>query len=220
MIQLLYTVIAAEMALILTLLFKTPLRKLVIMALDRVKRGRGPVMVKTVAATVFMVLSSSVYGMAKIQNNKLEAGALNPTDEILMARHMLESSLMVFLLFLSLMIDRLHHYIRELRLLRKTMEAAKKQNRGFEDGKNGNAEEIKAMGEEIASLRKKIGKLELDCEAKGKEAKTAQAEAEASRKQSEKLLLEYDHLVEDNQNLRNQLESIDQSSLQSNGKNM
>ena len=42
MIQLLYTVILAEMALILTLLFRTPLRKLVIMALDRVKRGRGP----------------------------------------------------------------------------------------------------------------------------------------------------------------------------------
>ncbi|KAF5746080.1 B-cell receptor-associated protein 31 [Tripterygium wilfordii] len=218
MIQLLYTVIAAEMALILTLLFKTPLRKLVIITLDRVKRGQGPVMVKTVAATVFAVLLSSVYSMAKIQNIKLEAGALNPTDEVLMARHMLESSLMVFLLFLSLMIDRLHHYIRELRLLRKTMEDAKKQTRGFEDGKNGNAEELKAMGEDIATLRKKIEKLELDCETKGKEAKTAQAEADALRKQSEKLLLEYDRLVEDNQNLKNQLESIGQSSLHSDGK--
>lgn len=94
MIQLLYTVIFAEMALILTFLFKTPLRKLVIMTLDRVKRGRGPVMVKTIAGTVFIVLLSSVYSMIKIQNRMLEAGAPNPTDQVLMSRHMLEASLM------------------------------------------------------------------------------------------------------------------------------
>lgn len=41
-----------------------------------------------------------------------------------------------FLLFLSLMIDRLHYYIRELEKLRKTMDAAKKQNRGMEDAKS------------------------------------------------------------------------------------
>ncbi|XP_012089876.1 uncharacterized protein LOC105648175 [Jatropha curcas] len=139
MIQLLYTVIFAEMALILTLLFKTPLRKLVILTLDRVKQGRGPVMVKTVGGTVFIVLLSSLYSMFEIQNRSIEA-APNPTDQVLMARHMLEASLMGFLLFLSLMIDRLHHYIRELRLLRKAMEAAKKQSRGFEDVKNGNSE--------------------------------------------------------------------------------
>ncbi|KAJ9673862.1 hypothetical protein PVL29_023424 [Vitis rotundifolia] len=50
MIQLLFTVIFAEMALIM-ILFKTPLRKLVIMALDRVKRGRGPIVAQTVAGT-------------------------------------------------------------------------------------------------------------------------------------------------------------------------
>ena len=126
-----------------------------------------------------------------------------------------------FMLFLSLMIDRLHYYIRELRLLRKTMEAAKKQNRNFEDGKNGSPEELKAMGEEIATLRAKIKKLESECETKAKEAKTAEAEAEALRKQSEGVLLEYDRLLEDNQNLRNQLESIDQSLTQpDNKKNM
>lgn len=89
------------------------------------------------------------------------------------------------------------------------MEAAKKQNRSLEDSKNGS--ELKAIGEQMAALRTKIGKLESECEAKAKEAKTAEAEAEALRKQSEGFLLEYDRLVEDNQNLRNQLESIDQS---------
>ncbi|CAK7348987.1 unnamed protein product [Dovyalis caffra] len=216
MIQLLYTAIFAEMAVILTLIFKTPLRKLVIMGLDRVKRGRGPVVVKTVAGTILLVLLSNVYSIGNIQKIKIEAGALNPTDEVLMAMLLLQASLLGFLLFLSLMIDRLHHYIRELRLLRKTMEAAKKQNnRGFEEGKNG---EVKALGEEVETLRSKIKKLESDCEAKAKEAKAAGAEAEALRKQSEGLLLEYDHLLEDNQSLRNQLAAIDQTSSQSDGK--
>ncbi|CAL1393743.1 unnamed protein product [Linum trigynum] len=185
MIQLLYGVIFAEMALILALLFKTPLRKLVIMALDRVKRGRGPVMVKTVSGTIFVVLLSSLYSMVNIQNRSIEAGAPNPTDQVLMSRHLLEASLMGFLLFLALMIDRLHHYIRELRQLRKTMEAAKKQTRGLDDGKTGTStEDVKALGEEVATLRSKVKKLEAECEAKGKQAKASEEEAEAIRKQS------------------------------------
>lgn len=115
------------------------------------------------------------------------------------------------MLFLSLMIDRLHHYIRELRLLRKTMESAKKQNRGFEDGKNASVEEVKALGEEVTALKAKIKKLESEGETKGKELKAVQAETGALRKQADGFLLEYDRLLEDNQNLRNQLESISQS---------
>lgn len=94
MIQLLYSVIVAQMALILTLLFKTPLRKLVILTLDRVKRGRGPVVVKTVGGTVFVVLASSVYSMVEIQSRTIEGGMVNPTDQVLMSKHMLEASLM------------------------------------------------------------------------------------------------------------------------------
>ncbi|XP_010252455.1 PREDICTED: uncharacterized protein LOC104594039 [Nelumbo nucifera] len=210
MIQLLFTLIFAEMALILLFLFKTPLRKLIIMGLDRVKRGRGPVMVKTVCGTILVVLLSSVYSMTKIQNRSMDsAGIVNPTDQVLMAKHLLEASLMGFSLFLALMIDRLHHYIRELRLLRKSMEAVKKQNRGFEDGKNGGPEDTKALEEERASLRAKVKELESKFEAKTKETKAAEANAEALKKQSEGFLLEYDRLLEDNQSLRNQLQSID-----------
>jgi len=115
-------------------------------------------------------------------------------------------------LFLSLMIDRLHHYIRELRLLRKTMEAVKKQTRSFEDGKNGSTEEQKALIEEITTLKSKVKKLESECEAKGTKEKTLETEVEALKKQSEGFLMEYDRLLEDNQNLRSQLEAIDQSS--------
>ena len=94
MIELLYMVVVAQMVLILTLVFKTPLRKLVIMGLDKLKRGRGPLMVKTVAMTVFVVFLFSVYSMSKIRERTIEAGIVNPTEEVLMAKHMLEASLM------------------------------------------------------------------------------------------------------------------------------
>ncbi|KAF5202409.1 B-cell receptor-associated protein 31-like [Thalictrum thalictroides] len=66
------------------------------MGLDRVKRGRGPIVVKTIGGTVFMVLTSSIYSMMKIQKRSLDAsaGVLNPTDQILMSKHLLEASLM------------------------------------------------------------------------------------------------------------------------------
>lgn len=77
------------------LLFKTPLRKLVIMGLDRLKRGRGPLVVKTVAGTILVVLLSSVYSMVNIQKHEIEdGGAINPTDQVLMAKHLLETTLM------------------------------------------------------------------------------------------------------------------------------
>ena len=49
------------------------LRKLVILTLDRVKRGRGPVVVKTVGGIVFVVLWSSVYSVVKMRNCTIEA---------------------------------------------------------------------------------------------------------------------------------------------------
>ncbi|XP_021294169.1 uncharacterized protein LOC110424027 [Herrania umbratica] len=210
MIQLLFLVVFSEMAVIVVLSFKTPLRKLVIMVLDRVKRGRGPVMVKTVAGTVSVVMMSSVYSMMKIQKRWIDDGAANPTDQVLMAKHLLEATLMGASLFLALMIDRVHHYIRELRLRRKNMEAVKKQGRGFEDVKPGGSNEVKALEEEVTALRAKFKQLESDLETKTKEMSAAEANAVALRKQSEGFLLEYDRLLEENQNLRNQLQSLDQ----------
>ncbi|KAL5755974.1 hypothetical protein ACOSP7_020401 [Xanthoceras sorbifolium] len=60
----------------MVLLFKTPLRKLMIMGIDRVKRGRG------------------VYSMLKIQKRWIDDGVVNPTDQVLMAKHLLEATLM------------------------------------------------------------------------------------------------------------------------------
>ncbi|KAG0484755.1 hypothetical protein HPP92_008651 [Vanilla planifolia] len=209
MIQLLFTLLAAEVGFVFVLLFKTPLRKLAIMGLDRMKRGRGPVMVKTVAGTVLIVLSSSVYSMVKIKDRSTEIGGLSPTDQVLMSRHLLEASLMGYSLLLALIIDRLHHYIRELRSLRKSMEAVMKQNRALEEAKSGGSDEIKARDKEIAKLKEQIDELKSQNEKRLKELKAAEANTTALSKQSEGLLIEYDRLLEDNQNLRNQLQSID-----------
>lgn len=179
-----------------------------ILGMDKLKRGKGPVMVKTVAGTVFAVLMASVYNLNEIKSRTIESGALNPTDEVLMSMKMLEISLMGFFLFLSLMIDRLHHYIRELRFLRKAMEAAKKQNQNTQEEKN---EDRKTLVQENESLRTRVKNLESEYETKEQKAKVAGAEVEALRKQSEGLLLEYDRLLAENENLRDQLKSIDQS---------
>ncbi|XP_062228835.1 uncharacterized protein LOC133926775 [Phragmites australis] len=133
MIQLLFTVLAAEAGVAAALLFKTPMRKLAVLALDRLKQGRGPVMVRTVAATVLVVLASSVNSMAKIRGRTAgeldgAAGGLTPTDQVLLARHLLEASLMGYSLFLALVIDRLHNYIKEIRGLKKSFEVISKQN--------------------------------------------------------------------------------------------
>lgn len=123
-----------------------------------------------------------------------------------------------FSLFLAFMLDRLHHYMRELRMLRKAMEPPKKQNRGFDENKGGNGGDLNALKEEISSMRTKVNHLESECQAKEKELKAEESNSESLKKQSEHLLLEYDRLLEENQNLRSQLQSIDQSLSHSNGK--
>ncbi|KAE9585621.1 hypothetical protein Lal_00010126 [Lupinus albus] len=202
MLHLLYFVIFVEIFVILSFIFKTPMRKVVIIMLGKVKRGRGPVVVKTVVVTLVVVLCSSFYTMFKIKNRStLQFGVVNPTEQVLIFKHILEASLLGFVLFLSLMIDRLHYYIRELMIQRKTMGAAKKQSTNFGDGKN-------ALKEEIVTLKPEVQNLESECEVKGNKVKALEAELEALKKQSEGFLIKYDRLLEDNQNLRIQLESV------------
>lgn len=123
-----------------------------------------------------------------------------------------------FSLFLSFMIDKLHHYIRELRLLRKAMETAKNQSSSFEDSKNNGAEELKDLGDEVSHLRTKIKELESDCESKYNELKSAETSLVALKSQSEGYVEEISRLQHENQNFRNQLQSLDKSLSHSDGK--
>ncbi|XP_009357471.2 uncharacterized protein LOC103948199 [Pyrus x bretschneideri] len=219
MIQLLFVVILSEMVLILAFLFRTPFRKLVILGLDQIKRGRGPVVVKTVAATVLMVLMTNVYSIVKIRGSRIDkAAVLSPTDQVLMIKHLLDATLMGCSLFLALMIDRLHHYIRELRIRRKSMEAVKKQNRGSEDGKSSSLDKMKVLENEMATLHTRLKQLEFEIETKTKDVHTAESSVLALRKQSEGFLLEYDRLLEENQNFKNRLQSFDRKMSRSGSK--
>ncbi|TVU18541.1 hypothetical protein EJB05_34646 [Eragrostis curvula] len=218
MIQLLFALLAAEAALALSLLFRTPARRLALLAVDRAKRGRGPVMAKTVAGTMLIVLASSGYSIGKIRRRSGELGQLTPTDQVLASRHLLEASLMGYSLFLGLVIDRLHHYIRELRTMKKNMEAITKQSRTLEEAKLGGAEEVQGYQKEIASLKEQVQVLKSQSQAKTEELKTAEANTVALQKQSEGLLLEYERLIAENEELRNQLQSIDRRVSHSDGK--
>ncbi|KAK9706393.1 hypothetical protein RND81_07G121300 [Saponaria officinalis] len=208
MINLLFSVILAETTTIMFLLFNSPLRKLIISGIDMAKRGRGPIVVKTVASTILVVLSSSIYSVFKFtRKTDVDDAAppdLNPTEQVLFAKHLLESSLMGFILFLALMIDRLHYYIRELDLRRKTMEAVTKK-----DVKFPGPEDIKARERQVDTFKDMIRQMESELETKIKEASSSGATVEALRKQSEGLLLEYDRLLAENQELRNELQIID-----------
>lgn len=63
---LLCAAILGEIALILALLLEIKLAEPVIIAVDRLKRGRGPLVVRMIAGSVLFVLVARVYGTINI----------------------------------------------------------------------------------------------------------------------------------------------------------
>ncbi|CAN6557827.1 unnamed protein product [Malus baccata var. baccata] len=152
--QVLFTLVLAEMALILSLLFQTPLRKLVIVGLDRSKQGRGPLVAKSVGGTILVFFSSTIYSVFSVQKRLTETGFVNPTDEVLMAHRLLEASLIGFSLFLAMVIDRLHYYIKELHLLRKRVEEVKNLKKDQEHRETTAPAEVKKATQMIDKAAK------------------------------------------------------------------
>lgn len=62
------------------------------LVLDLQKQGRGPLITKTVAATVMVVFISVLYSTLEIQK-RFADGGINHTDEVLLANLCLEASL-------------------------------------------------------------------------------------------------------------------------------
>lgn len=79
------------MTTILLLLFKTPLRELLIVGLDQLKRGRAPLIVKSVGATVFTIMIYEIYNISDTRSRPMDT--VGPTDQIILAYQMLEASL-------------------------------------------------------------------------------------------------------------------------------
>ncbi|KAL6340059.1 hypothetical protein AAG906_038894 [Vitis piasezkii] len=66
------------------------------------------------------------------------------------------------------------------------------------------SKEIKLLQEQISTLTQDLKKLKLEAEEKDKKVETAEAHVVSLQKQAADLLLEYDRLLEDNQNLQTQ----------------
>ncbi|KAL5794776.1 hypothetical protein ACOSP7_003370 [Xanthoceras sorbifolium] len=212
MIQLLFLVLFAEGALAFLLLVKIgPLRELVIKSLDQLKMGKGPATVKTIAGTMSAILLSSLMSIVKIQNKGAKLGTMSPMDQVLWRTHLLEASLIGFTLFLGFIVDRMHHYLTKLIRLRSNagsskeeVEQLQKEKLQLKDKEEKASKEMKRLQEELSTLSENLKKLKLECEEKDKKIETAESHVTSLQKQSADLLLEYDRLLEDNQNLQNQ----------------
>ncbi|XAR60953.1 hypothetical protein NMG60_11034508 [Bertholletia excelsa] len=213
MIQLLFLVLFAEGVAAFLLMVKIgPLRELVMKGLDQVKMGKGPATVKTIAGTMSVILLSNFFSIVKIQNKGAKLGTMTPMDQVLWRTHLLEASLMGFCLFLGFLIDRMHHYLRKLIGIRGNVRASKEEVQRLEKEKlrlkekwEKASEEIKLLQEEVSKLKEDLNKVKLESEEKDKKIENAEAHVLSLQKQSADLLLEYDRLLEDNQNLQHQI---------------
>ncbi|XP_027336869.1 uncharacterized protein LOC113850506 [Abrus precatorius] len=212
MIQLLFLVLFAEGVMTFLLLVKIgPLRDLVMKTLDQLKMGKGPATVKTIAGTMSVILLSSLMSIVKIQNKGAKLGTMSPMDQVLWRTHLLEASLMGFTLFLGFIIDRVHHYLQKLIKLRSNvgaskeeMESLQKEKVDLKEKEENASKEIKQLKEQISAVSGSLKKVKLESEEKDKRVETAEAHVTSLQKQAADLLLEYDRLLEDNQNLQAQ----------------
>ncbi|XP_022863115.1 B-cell receptor-associated protein 31 [Olea europaea var. sylvestris] len=177
--------------------------------LDQVKMRRGTVL--TIAGTIFVILFSNLVSILKIQNKGSKLGTMTPMDQVLWRTNLLEATLMAFSLFLAFLIDRMHHYMRKLIKLRSSSGESKQEVERLEKEKSQlkekevrAAEEVKRLQKEISSLTDNLNKIKSESAEKDKKVETAEAHVVALQKQAADLLLEYDHLLEENQNLQNQ----------------
>lgn len=102
MIQLLFLVLFAEGVVAFLLLVKIGLlREFVIKSLDQLKMGKGPATVKTIAATMSVILLSSLMNIVKIQNKGAKLGTMSPMDQVLWRTQLLEASLIGMFQFIG-----------------------------------------------------------------------------------------------------------------------
>ena len=116
-----------------------------------------------------------------------------------------------FSLFLGFLIDRMHHYLQKLNRLRGNAGASKeefeklqKERAQLKEKEEQASKEIKLLQEQISTLSQDLKKLKLEAEEKDKKVETAEVHVVSLQKQAADLLLEYDRLLEDNQNLQTQ----------------
>ncbi|XP_052208247.1 uncharacterized protein LOC127812029 [Diospyros lotus] len=198
--------VIGEMLLLLCILYRTPLREPLMVVLD------CPVVISTLGGILLALLLSTIYTIGKLhlRSTDSDGSVILMEDQVLMANKVLEASLIGFLLFVLLMIGKLHLLLREHSSLKRIIIAEEKQ---LKERKDYNAGKLKDLKKDVAILKRLIKKLECECERKANQAKAAKANEIAVQKQYEEFQLEYDSLLEYNEIIRNQLQSINQNLL-------
>lgn len=114
-----------------------------------------------------------------------------------------------FSLFLGFLIVCMHSHLRELNNLRTTVhdsrqevERLEKEKRQLKENEEKAKEATKLMQREVSESIRKLDKLKLESKEKETRVETAEGHVAALQKQMADLLLEYDRLLEDNQNLQ------------------
>lgn len=186
-----------------------PLRDLVIRGLDQLKASRRTV--NTVAGTVVIILVSYLSSLLRIQNKGVKHGTMTPMDQVLWRTNLLEATLMGFSLFLLFLLDRMHHYMRKLIKLRSTsgvskqaFESLEKEILQLKEKEEKAVSEVKRLQKEMSRLSETLNKLKMEAAEKDKKIETAEAHVTSLQKQAEDMFLEYDRLLEENQNLQRQ----------------
>lgn len=87
---------------------------------------------------------------------------------------------------------------------KEELERLQKEKTQLKEKEEKASKELKLLQEEISKLSESLKKVKLESEEKDKKVETAEAHVAALQKQAADLLLEYDRLLEDNQNLQNQ----------------
>ncbi|XP_050363801.1 uncharacterized protein LOC126782575 [Argentina anserina] len=208
MYELLIPVVIAEAVVASLMLLKIgPLRELVLKILDQLKVGSGPVTLIGIAGTMGVILLSRFISIIKMQNKGEKLGTMSPMDQVLYRTHILEASLMSFAVFLGFIIDRTHDYLTKLDGLTSTeeeVERLQKEKAQLTEKEEKSSKEIKQLQDIVATLSENLKKLKLECVEKDKAVETAESHVTSLQKQAADLLLEYDHLLEDNQKLQAQ----------------
>lgn len=161
--------------------------------------------------TKYWVWIGATIQFSDIENNRCEQPIIFCSDLFVLC--LTEAWIFVagFSLFLGFLIDRMHHYLQKLNRLRGTAGASKeefeklqKERSQLKQKDEQASKEIKLLQEQISTLTQDLKKLKLEAEEKDKTIETAEAHVISLQKQSADLLLEYDRLLEDNQNLQTQ----------------
>lgn len=87
---------------------------------------------------------------------------------------------------------------------KEELERLKKEKTQLKEEEEKASKKLKLLQEEISKLSESLKKVKLESEEKDRKVETAEAHVTALQKQAADLLLEYDRLLEDNQNLQNQ----------------